>query len=145
MFATSGDGSQWEDGSSYEVSSHSGYDASGEDESLKGKLQKWLEGEQVDWSGEYAAQFAQAQQAAEALIRDDPERAEQTALQSEQWLADHLESDLELMKLARSKGNQHPVVADDKIQRVERMYHQLRERIQTRQRKLEPAYNHDEL
>ncbi|CBQ70130.1 related to MPD1-Disulfide isomerase related protein [Sporisorium reilianum SRZ2] len=136
------------DSSSYKVTSHT----SSDDTSLKENLQRWLEGEHVDWSTDYAAQFQDAQKAAEKLITDDPEKAQQMALESEKWLAHYLVSDVEMMKIVRDKGNQDPAVSDDKIQRVERMYDEIRKRIQEREKRIEEEADkkkasggHDEL
>ncbi|GAC97892.1 hypothetical protein PHSY_005480 [Pseudozyma hubeiensis SY62] len=135
-------------GSTYKVSSHSDSD----DVSLKENLQRWLDGEQVDWNSDYATQFKDAQRAAEDLIANDPEKADQMALESEKWLAHYLVSDLEMMKIARDKGNQDPAVADDKIERIERMYNEIVKRIEERELKVKqaakdetPATSHDEL
>lgn len=131
-YSTSGD--EQDDASSYKVSSHS---SSGSDDqvNLKENLQRWLEGEQVDWASDYASQFKTAREEAEKLIKEDPKAAEQMALQSEKWLAEYLVSDLELMKIARSKGNEDPAVSDEKIERVEKMYNEILKRIEDREGK----------
>lgn len=151
-YSTSGDDD--DSASSYKVSSHTqGKD--GEDMSLKENLQRWLEGEQVDWSSDYADHFTSAQKAAEHLIKEDPEKAEQMALESEKWLAQYLVSDLEMMKLARDKGNEDPAVSDAKIERIQNMYDEINKRIEERQNKVaakasassddKAAWSHDEL
>lgn len=153
-YSTSGDTD--DDSSSYKVSSHTSSSASSSDEdvSLKENLQRWLEGESVDWSSDFSGQFATAQEAAEKLIAQDPEKAQQMALESEKWLAHYLVSDLEMMKIAREKGNEDPAVGDDKIERVQRMYDELQKRIQEREEKIsqkdavkddDKVKSHDEL
>lgn len=135
--------------STYKVSSHTESD----DISLKENLQRWLEGEKVDWSADYATQFKDAQRAAEDLIANDPEKADQMALESEKWLAHYLVSDLDMMKIAKDKGNQDPALSDDKIERVERMYNEILKRIEERESKFKekesqaetPSKGHDEL
>lgn len=138
--------------STYKVSSHT--DSDSEDISLKENLQRWLEGEHVDWSAEYSTQFQDAHHAAEQLIATNPEKADQMALESEKWLAQYLVSDLELMKMAREKGNQDASVSDEKIERVERMYNEILKRIDERENKVKhketapqevSAKSHDEL
>ena len=144
-YSTSGDAD--DDGSSYKLSSHT-TSSGGDDVSLKENLQRWLEGEQVDWSGDYSTQFSSAQAAAEKLIAENPEKAQQMALESEKWLAQYLVSDIEMMKLAREKGNQDPALADDKLERVEKMYNEILKRIEEREAKLEDKHKatpHDEL
>ena len=133
------------DSSSYKISSSSSSDG---DVSLKENLQRWLEGEHVDWSSEYSSQFTEAQAAAEKLLKDDPAKAELMALESEKWLAHYLVSDLELMKTAREKGNQDPAVGEDKIERVQKMYDELMKRIEEREAKVKAESEkkgHDEL
>ncbi|CDS81948.1 related to MPD1-Disulfide isomerase related protein [Sporisorium scitamineum] len=129
----------------YKVSSHTTSD----DISLKENLQRWLEGEQVDWSSDYATQFQEAQKAAEKLIAQGPEKAQQMALESEKWLAHYLVSDVELMKMAKEKGNEDPAVSDEKIERVERMYNEIKKRIEEREAKVKDdkssGTSHDEL
>ncbi|EST07169.1 Thioredoxin domain protein [Kalmanozyma brasiliensis GHG001] len=113
------------------------YASSGDNpDSLKENLQRWLEGEQVDWSSEYSTQFSDAHKAAEKLMAEDPDKAEQMALESERWLAQYLVSDLDMMKIAREKGNQDPSLNDDKIERVEKMYNEILKRIEVREQKL---------
>lgn len=116
-------------------------------ESLKESIQQWLKGENVDWSGDYASKFEQAQEEAADLIRKDPKKAEQMALEGEKWLADHLISDIELMTLAREKGNTNPSLSDEKLQRVQSMYDELLKRIKQREDNLHTlaANPHDEL
>ncbi|TKY87995.1 hypothetical protein EX895_003091 [Sporisorium graminicola] len=141
----SSSGTDPDSASTYKVSSHSTSD----DVSLKENLQRWLEGEHVDWSSDYATQFQEAQKAAEKLISQDPDKAQQVALESEKWLAQYLVSDVELMKLAREKGNQDAAVSDDKIERVERMYNEITKRIEEREAKVKAegkaSTAHDEL
>lgn len=120
--------------SSYKVSSHT--TSSTDDTSLKENLQRWLEGEQVDWSSDYSTQFSEAHKAAEKLIAEDPDKAEQMALESEKWLAHYLVSDLDMMKMAKDKGNQDAALSDEKIERVERMYNELLRRIEEREEKI---------
>ncbi|KAJ1036225.1 hypothetical protein NDA18_000090 [Ustilago nuda] len=121
--------------SSYKVSSHT---TSGDEDSisLKENLQRWLEGEQVDWSSEYASQFKEAQEAAEKLVKHSPDQAEEMALESEKWLAKYLVSDVEMMKMARDKGNEDSAVSDEKIERVEKMYKEIVKRIEEREAKI---------
>lgn len=115
-------------------------------ESLRESIQQWLEGENVDWSGDYATKFDQAQQEAAELIRKDPKKAEELALEGEKWLADHLISDIELMTLARDKGNTNPSLSDEKLQRVQGMYDELLKRIKQREDRLQTLTSpHDEL
>ncbi|PWZ03472.1 thioredoxin-domain-containing protein [Testicularia cyperi] len=161
-YSTSGDDTSDENrASSYKLNSHSSYkvDSDGADMgygddsvSLKENLQRWLEGEKVDWSAEYSEQFKDAQAAAEKLVRENPEQAEKMALESEKWLAEHLISDIELMKLAREKGNNDPSISDEKIQRVEKMYDEIKRRIHDRESRGvntpdidPPPSHHDEL
>ena len=59
------------------------------------------------------------------------------ALQSEKWLAQYLVSDVELMKIAREKGNEDAAVSDEKIERVERMYNEILKRIEEREAKMQ--------
>lgn len=133
-YSSSGD--HPDDASSYKLSSHT---TSSDDNntSLKENLQRWLEGEQVDWSSDYATQFQSAQLAAEKLVAENPDQAEQMALQSEKWLAQYLVSDVELMKIAREKGNEDAAVSDEKIERVEKMYNEILKRIEEREAKMQ--------
>ncbi|KAJ1026290.1 hypothetical protein NDA16_002377 [Ustilago loliicola] len=131
-YSSSGDSP--DSASSYKVSSHTTVDD--DSISLKENLQRWLEGEQVDWSSDYASQFKDAQQAAEKLVKQNPEQAEQMALESEKWLAKYLVSDVEMMKMARDKGNEDPAVSEEKIERVEKMYNEIVKRIEEREAKI---------
>ncbi|SNX87429.1 related to MPD1 - Disulfide isomerase related protein [Melanopsichium pennsylvanicum] len=152
-YSTSGDDPS--DASSYKLNSHTTTTTSdSEDISLKENLQRWLEGEQVDWNSDYSTQFTDAQAAAEKLLKEDPDKAEQMALESEKWLAHYLVSDVELMKIAREKGNQDPALSDDKLERVEKMYQELLKRIEERENKIkqkapkdhqDQTKSHDEL
>ena len=122
--------------SAHTVSSHPSSQST-DDVSLKENLQRWLKGEHIDWSSDYAAQFKSAQEQAEKLISQDPDQAEQLALDGEKWLAQYLVSDLELMKIAQSAGNQDPAVGADKIERVEQMYNTILKRIEEREAKIQ--------
>lgn len=136
-YSSSGDSP--DSASSYKVSSHTSNDD--DSISLKENLQRWLEGEQVDWSSDYASQFKDAQQAAEKLIKQNPEQAEQMALESEKWLAKYLVSDVEMMKMAREKGNEDPAVSEEKIERVERIYNEIVKRIEEREARIKSVSN----
>lgn len=60
---------------------------------LMAQFEKWMSGEDVEWSEEHADVYEEAQREAEALLARDPEKARELAWQSEKWLLDELEAD----------------------------------------------------
>ncbi|EPQ27046.1 uncharacterized protein PFL1_05330 [Pseudozyma flocculosa PF-1] len=134
---------------SYRVSSHREAPSEAERASLREQLTKWLDGQKVDWSSQYADQFDKAAAAAKELMEKDPEEARKVAVRGEEFLLSHLETDLAMMEKARANGVEDESISDEKIEQVRRMVGELEKRVAERTKEEEEGQQqqsgHDEL